>query len=58
MVLKELKCQRCGNRFELEVLEDCEVAERPSSAPVRCPKCQSMLIEPIRTLRRVSGRSA
>lgn len=51
MVRKELKCQRCGHRFECEVLGEDEVQERTYAPPVTCPKCRSTLVEPIRTLR-------
>lgn len=58
MVLKELKCQRCGHRFECEVLEEDEAKKSPNSPPVSCPKCRSMMIEAIRSLRRNSPRIA
>ena len=58
MVLKELKCQRCGHRFECEVLEEDEGKESPYSSPVTCPKCRSTMIQAVRILRRSSPRIA
>ena len=58
MVLKDFKCQRCGKRFEMEVLEEREAQERVYTVPARCPGCESTLIVEIRTIRRFRRRSA
>ena len=52
MVVKLFKCQMCGTRFEVEVLDQDDPRERNQpGAPVRCPKCGSTQIEAVRTLR-------
>lgn len=57
MILIELKCGRCGHRFEAEAL-DRETPEerRVEGAPLRCPKCNSTLLERIRVIRRLMPR--
>ena len=56
MILKLFKCQMCGHRFEAEVLD----RENPKEnhivgSQLRCEKCNSAKIEPVRTLRRRAG---
>lgn len=55
MLIKELKCQCCGRRFEAKVLDrENPREERVHGNPVRCPSCRSTLIEEVRVLRRAS----
>ena len=58
MVLKEFKCQMCGYRFEVEIVEAEEARElRIATMPVTCPKCQSPRVEGTRVIRH-TGRAA
>ena len=53
MFIKLLKCQMCGNEFEAEVLDEEDQNKHDRQViPIRCPKCTSTRIEPVRTLRR------
>ena len=55
MVVKELKCQRCGRRFEAEVLDrEDPREEHVHGSPVRCPNCQSTFVDVVRVLRRAA----
>ena len=55
MIIKELKCQRCGHRFESEVLDrDDPKEEYIQGSPVRCPQCQSTFLDTVRVLRKAS----
>lgn len=55
MVVVELKCQSCGNKFETQVLDRENPREqRQLGSPVRCPKCRSSFIERIRAIRKAS----
>jgi DNA-directed RNA polymerase subunit RPC12/RpoP len=54
MLTVEFKCQKCGLHFHKEVLDREDPNERyVQGAPLRCPNCNSMLIERLQTLRRV-----
>lgn len=59
MVVKELKCTRCGHRFEREVFEKGEAEQfiLPSS-PVRCPECGSTYIADVRIVRQLPRRAS
>ena len=49
MIVKEFKCQRCGNHFVVEVIDRKDPNERQIvGAPVRCPECKSQYIEVVR----------
>ena len=55
MVLKEFRCTRCGNRFEVQCLDREDPRERDEPGdPIRCPNpsCRSQFVELIRTIRR------
>jgi DNA-directed RNA polymerase subunit RPC12/RpoP len=55
MILMEFKCQMCDERFRVKVLDREDPEERHQhGAPVRCPKCNSMEVEIVRTVRRAS----
>jgi predicted Zn-ribbon and HTH transcriptional regulator len=56
MIIKVLKCQMCGCRFEAKVLDRDDRNERyREGVPVRCPQCNSMRIEEVGTLRRAAS---
>ncbi len=47
MIAREYICQRCGNRFVVELLDPKDPVERNlPGAEVRCPKCRSQYVEP------------
>ena len=55
MVVMELKCQSCGHRFENAVLDRDDPHEREQQgSPIRCQRCNSSLIEPVRAIRKAS----
>lgn len=55
MLIKLFKCQMCGFRFEVEVLDREDPKERDSPGyPICCDKCRSRHVEEIRTLRKAS----
>lgn len=57
MVLTEFKCGMCNHRFEAEVLDRDDPRERNKpGAPLRCPNCQSTILEILRTIRKVLRR--
>ncbi len=57
MVVNEMKCGMCGRRFEAEVLDREDPKERNvHGVPLRCPNCNSNLIEKVRVIRRVTRR--
>jgi DNA-directed RNA polymerase subunit RPC12/RpoP len=54
MVVKVVKCQMCGNRFEAECLDRDDPNERHRYGDaVTCPKCGSPRLEIVQVLRRV-----
>jgi predicted Zn-ribbon and HTH transcriptional regulator len=57
MVVKEMKCEMCGHRFNAELLDRDDPREQyVPGAPLRCPKCNSTMLEPVRVVRRVTRR--
>jgi Zn finger protein HypA/HybF involved in hydrogenase expression len=53
MLFQQFKCQMCNHRFEAEVLDKDEPKERDVPAHrLRCPQCQSTLVEVLRTIER------
>lgn len=57
MVVIEMKCTMCGRRFEAEALDRENPQERHvHGAPLRCPNCQSTMLEKLRVIRRVMRR--
>lgn len=59
MVVIELKCSMCGCRLEAEALDREDPKERHiQGAPVRCPNCQSTMVNKIRVVRRVTLRTS
>ena len=57
MVVKEMKCSMCGHRFQAELLDREDPNERHVfGAPLRCPKCNSTMVEAIRVIRREARR--
>jgi DNA-directed RNA polymerase subunit RPC12/RpoP len=55
MIIGEMKCQMCGRRFEVELLDREDPKERHlPGGPVRCPNCNSSMVERIRVIRRVT----
>ncbi|QDT44776.1 hypothetical protein Pan241w_48920 [Gimesia alba] len=55
MLVKQFKCQRCNYRFECEVIDRESPYERfKVGPPVRCPKCDSNMVEVIRVIRKAS----
>jgi DNA-directed RNA polymerase subunit RPC12/RpoP len=57
MVVKEMKCGMCGRRFDAELLDREDPRERHmQGAPLRCPNCNSTMLETIRVIRRVTRR--
>lgn len=53
MIIAQLKCQMCGERFEAKLLDRDDPAERArAGSPVRCPRCNSHYIETLRRVRR------
>jgi len=57
MVVNEMKCGMCGRRFEVEVLDREDPRERHvQGVPVRCPNCNSNMVETIRAIRRATRR--
>jgi DNA-directed RNA polymerase subunit RPC12/RpoP len=59
MLVKEFKCQACGHHFEEEVLDRDDAREaRVAGSPLRCKRCNSMMVEEVRVLRRRSITAA
>jgi DNA-directed RNA polymerase subunit RPC12/RpoP len=59
MIVSEMKCSMCGHRFESEMLDREDPKERHvQGAPLRCPKCNSTVVEIIRVIRRVTQRAS
>jgi DNA-directed RNA polymerase subunit RPC12/RpoP len=59
MIVREMKCGMCGRRFEVEVLDRDDPKEKHVPGyPVRCPNCNSTLVEKVRDLRRVTRRAS
>lgn len=58
MLLVEMRCQMCGDRFEATVL-DREISNESHERgePVRCPRCSSMQIDRLR-IKQVITREA
>lgn len=57
MIVGEMKCQMCGRRFEVELLDREDPRERHvQGAPARCPNCNSTQVEKVRVIRRVTRR--
>lgn len=57
MVVSEMKCGMCGRRFEIEVLDRQDPKEKyVPGYPVRCPNCNSNMVEKVRDVRRVTWR--
>jgi DNA-directed RNA polymerase subunit RPC12/RpoP len=57
MLLIEKKCGKCGHRFEAEVLDRETPEERQiQGAPLRCPNCNSTMLERVRVIRRLLPR--
>lgn len=54
MLILEMKCGMCGNRFEAKALDNEDARERHQhGTPIRCPKCNSSVVEKVRTIRQV-----
>lgn len=59
MVVCEMKCGMCGRRFEIEVLDRQDPKEKHlPGIPVRCPNCNSKMVEKVRDVRRVTRRAS
>jgi DNA-directed RNA polymerase subunit RPC12/RpoP len=57
MIVTEMKCGMCGRRFEAELLDREDSKERHvHGAPLRCPNCNSKMLERIRLIRRLTRR--
>jgi predicted Zn-ribbon and HTH transcriptional regulator len=57
MLVKEMKCGMCGTHFEAEFIDREDPHEREiHGSPLRCPRCQSSVIEEVRIIRRASRR--
>jgi hypothetical protein len=55
MIVCEMKCQMCGRRFEVEMLDREDPRERDvRGLPVRCPNCNSTSVERVCVVRRVT----
>jgi len=55
MIIKLYKCQMCGHRFEVELLDRSNPKEKDQIGhPVCCDECHSPRVEPIRVLRKAS----
>ena len=53
MIISQMKCQMCGERFEAKLLDRDNPRERNIvGSPVRCPHCNSERVETIRRVRR------
>lgn len=58
MLVTEMKCGMCGRQFETEVLDREDPKERHVyGAPLRCPNCNSTMLERIRVVRRIMRRA-
>jgi DNA-directed RNA polymerase subunit RPC12/RpoP len=54
MVEKLFKCQMCGTRFQVAVLDRDDPRERDRvGAPVCCPQCGSARVEEVQIIRRM-----
>jgi C4-type Zn-finger protein len=52
MLVKLFKCQICGFRFEVKVLDRTDPHERDiPGSPICCDECGSPRVEPVRTIR-------
>ncbi|MGL6075205.1 MAG: hypothetical protein ACRC8S_13680 [Fimbriiglobus sp.] len=59
MVVSEMKCGMCGCRFEIKVLDRQDPKEKDVPGyPVRCPNCNSNMVEKVRDVRRVTWRAS
>ena len=59
MVVIEFRCSMCGHRFEAEVLDREDPKEKNKlGMPLRCPKCNGVTLNELRTLRRVDRRAS
>ncbi len=59
MIVQEMKCGMCGRRFEVEVLDREDPKEKHVQGyPVRCPNCNSGMVEKVRDIRRVTRRAS
>lgn len=57
MVVSKMKCGICGCQFEAEMLDREDPKERLFHwSPVRCPNCNSTIVEKLRVIRRVTRR--
>jgi DNA-directed RNA polymerase subunit RPC12/RpoP len=57
MIVSEMKCGMCGRRFEVEMLDREDPRERHvQGVPVRCPNCNSTMVEKVHVIRRVTRR--
>lgn len=57
MVLTEIRCSRCGHRFEAETVDRDDPSERDEpTSPIRCPNCNSSMLTIVRTIRRLVRR--
>jgi Zn finger protein HypA/HybF involved in hydrogenase expression len=55
VIVAQMKCQMCGERFEVKLLDRNDPRERNVvGSPVRCPRCHSLEVEMIRQERRAS----
>ena len=55
MIVVQMKCQMCGERFEAKLLDRDDPKERSIiGSPVRCPRCNSERVETVRRVRRAS----
>jgi DNA-directed RNA polymerase subunit RPC12/RpoP len=59
MIISEMKCSMCGRRFEAEMLDREDPKERHvPGVPLRCPNCNSTVVEKIRVIRRLTQRAS
>jgi hypothetical protein len=59
MIISEMKCSMCSHRFEAEMLDQDDPKERDVlGVPLRCPKCNSTMVEKIRVIRRITHRAS
>ena len=53
MIVAEVKCGICGRRFEAQMLDREDPKERQvGGVPLRCPGCNSTIVEKVRVIRR------
>jgi DNA-directed RNA polymerase subunit RPC12/RpoP len=59
MVVQEIRCSMCGNTFEAKVLDRDDPQERDVyGSSLRCPKCNSVMLNVVRTIRRAERRAS